>query len=135
MTAPSGSKLRSFWSLALVVLVVGGANQAHTLWRQGQLGEQVAALAQPGQVRMLSSTTCAYCVKARQWMQKHQVAFSECFIDTDAQCAATFEAVQGRGTPVLLVGGHVQTGFTPTLVLEALQRPLKGAAGVNRPAL
>lgn len=119
---------RSLWGLAALVLAIGVGQQAWTGWQQGRLGERLAALARPGDIRMLSSTTCVFCKAARQWMAEHRVAFSECFIDTDADCAARFDAVRGSGTPVLLVRGQAQLGFAPERVLEALQRlPAKPA--------
>jgi hypothetical protein len=59
---------------------------------------------------------------ARQWMQQHEVAFSECFIEKDAACADRFEAVRALGTPVLLVRGQAPTGFDAQRVLDALRR-------------
>jgi hypothetical protein len=50
------------------------------------------------------------------------VAFDECFIETDAACAARFEALRAPGTPVLLVRGQLQTGFDAQRVLGALSR-------------
>ena len=82
----------------------------------------MAALAQTGDIQMLSSNTCAYCAVARQWMQQHGVAFGECFIDTDKSCAAQFEAARAPGTPVVLVRGQPQVGFDAQRVLGALRR-------------
>ncbi|MCU0966750.1 MAG: hypothetical protein MUF08_17270 [Burkholderiaceae bacterium] len=55
-------------------------------------------------------------------MRQHEVAFDECFIETDAACAARFEALRAPGTPVLLVRGQLQTGFDAQRVLGALSR-------------
>ena len=85
----------------------------------------VAALARPGDVRMLSSTTCGYCKMARQWMQQHGVAFSECFIETDTACAAQFDAARAPGTPLLMVRGQPQVGFDAQRVLGTLSRAAK----------
>ena len=58
---------------------------------------------------------------ARAWLTEHQVAFSECFIETDRECAFRFEAVRGQGTPVLLVRGQVMLGFDAERVARALK--------------
>jgi hypothetical protein len=93
---------RSLFGLVALVLAVGAASQWWAGHSQARLGEKIAALAQPGDIQMLSSGTCAICTVARQWLQQHEVAFNECFIEKDAACAARFEAVRAPGTPVLL---------------------------------
>jgi glutaredoxin len=117
-----GTNRRSIFGLILLVLAVSAASQWWAGRSQAQLGEKLSALARPGDIQMLSSTTCAFCTVARQWMQRHDVAFSECFIEKDAACAARFEAVRAPGTPLLLVRGQAQTGFDAQRVLEALGR-------------
>jgi glutaredoxin len=118
----AASRKSLLW-LAALVLAVTAASQWWSNHRQGNQGEQMAGLAQAGDIQMLSSTTCAICAKARAWFTQHDVAFSECFIETDAACAARFEATRSPGTPVLLVRGQPQVGFDPQRVLGVLKRP------------
>jgi glutaredoxin len=113
---------RSIFGLVLLLLAVSTATQWWAGHSQARLGDKMAALARPGDIQMLSSTTCAFCTVARQWMQQHGVDFSECFIETDKTCAAQFEAVRAPGTPVLLVRGQPQVGFDAQRVLDALGR-------------
>jgi glutaredoxin len=115
----------SIFGLVLMLLVVSAATQWWAGRSQAQLGDKLAALAQPGDIRMLSSTTCAYCKLARQWMQQHGVAFSECFIETDTACAAQFDAARAPGTPLLMVRGQPQVGFDAQRVLGTLSRAAK----------
>ncbi len=72
---------------------------------------------------MLSSDTCALCVAARNWMTEHRVSFTECSIERDADCQRLFADSLAPGTPVLLVRGQAQVGFSPQRVLQRLQRP------------
>ena len=112
---------RSLLALLLWVLAVTGAAG---WWRDHQalaLGPELAAQARPGDIHMLSSLTCIYCQRARQWLTAQQVPFDECFIETDARCAAHYQALMAPGTPVLLVRGQAQWGFSPQQVLEGLQ--------------
>ena len=112
---------RSIFGLVVLLLVVSAATQWWAGHSQSRTGEQLAALARPGDIRMLSSQTCPYCAVARQWMQQHGVEFSECFIETDADCAASFEAARAPGTPVVVVRGQAQVGFDAHRVLDALR--------------
>jgi glutaredoxin len=116
------TNLRSILGLVVLVVAVSAASQWWAGHSQARLGEKMAALAGPGDIQMLSSSTCAVCTVARQWLQQHQVAFSECFIEKDAACSARFEATRAPGTPVLLVRGQAQVGFDAQRVLEALDR-------------
>lgn len=113
-------------SLALLIALVLGVSVATQWWgysSEQRHGERLAALAQPGDIRMLSSETCVYCAAARRWMTEQRVRFDECFIERDAQCKALYEATQARGTPTLLVRGQVQVGFNMAKVLAALEAP------------
>ena len=112
---------RSLLGLLLLVLAVGGLQQWWAGRAQQRLGEQLAALAQVGDIRMLSSESCGVCTLARAWFTEHRVAFQECWIERDAACRAEFEARQSPGTPVLLVRGQGQLGFSPQRVLAGLQ--------------
>jgi glutaredoxin len=84
---------------------------------------QLATLAQPGDLLMLSSVTCPYCEAARHALKRHGVRFDECFIERDAQCKALYDATQQRGTPTLLVRGKPQLGFDVKRVTAALEAP------------
>jgi glutaredoxin len=107
-------------SLPVGLLLFATAWAAWLAWREPALGAEVARLAKPGDVRMLSSQTCVYCDSARHWLQTHQVVFEECVIETDATCAAQFNALLAPGTPVMLVRGQSQVGFSPQRVRDAL---------------
>lgn len=111
----------SLVGLVVMVVAVGAAGQWWAARQQGELGGQMALLARAGDIQMLSSTTCSICVSTRAWFERHEVAFSECFIETDATCAARFEATRSPGTPVLVVRGKPQVGFNAERVLGALK--------------
>ena len=117
---------RAQWrTLAGLVLVVALASGASQWWRShlaGSIGEQLVAQARPGDIQMLSSTTCVFCTAARRWLTDQRVPFTECFIERDADCAARYQALGARGTPTLLVRGQVQLGFSPQQVLDGLRR-------------
>jgi glutaredoxin len=111
-------------SLAALLLLVLGASAAQQWWAgtaERRLGERLAALAQPGDIRMLSSETCPYCESARRTMTAHGVRFEECFVERDAQCRALYDATLARGTPTLIVRGQAQVGFDLERVVGAFE--------------
>ena len=112
---------RSGLSLLALVVVVWGASEAWRAWFADRLGRDVAALAKPGDIEMISSDTCVFCAQARSWFNANQVPFTECSIERDEACAARFRALMSPGTPVLLVRGKPQVGFSPQRVVQALK--------------
>jgi glutaredoxin len=87
--------------------------------RTDRLGRDVARLAKPGDIVMVSSQTCPYCRMARSWFQAYGIPYSECLIEQDATCAATYDKLQRPGTPVLLVRGQRQDGFSAERIARA----------------
>lgn len=117
MSAPSR---RALAGLVLLVLAVGGAAEAWRAHVEAGLGRELARLAAPGDLHLVSSETCLFCERARRWLTLHQVRFSECFIERDAACAAQYRALGAAGTPTVLVRGQPQLGFSPQRVRDRL---------------
>jgi glutaredoxin len=113
---------RALIGLVALVLVVSGASEWWREHQAQQVGRALASLARPGDIEMVSSTTCVFCTRARQFMTLQQVPFSECFIETDAACARRYQALGAQGTPTLMVRGQVQLGFSAAAVQGALRR-------------
>ena len=117
----TAAQVRSLAGLLLLVLLLSGASE---WWREHQataLGRQLALASRPGDIQMLSSLSCVFCDRARRWMGVHQVPFTECFIERDADCARRYQALGARGTPTLLVRGQAQLGFSADHVLAGLR--------------
>ncbi|MDE2161363.1 MAG: hypothetical protein KGJ30_20840, partial [Burkholderiales bacterium] len=99
---------------------VSGAASWWAARNERELGPRVAALARPGDIRMISSVTCPICAAARAWLTAYRIPYSECQIETDAQCRADFDASGAPGTPVIRVRGRLEVGFDPRRVQAAL---------------
>jgi glutaredoxin len=112
---------RSVIGLLALVAVAALANAGWGEFRDWRLGSQIAQSARPGDIEMLSSVTCTYCDAARAWFAEHEVPIRECFIERDADCAARFAALQAPGTPLFLVRGERQLGFSASRMAEALR--------------
>lgn len=107
-----------------LLIVIGLALLVSWAWRshveQAQ-GRTLAALARPGDIRMLSSETCPWCLAARRWMTQEGIPFKECFIERDETCLADYRAVGAAGTPTLLVRGQRIVGFDRAALTRALE--------------
>jgi glutaredoxin len=111
---------KGLWSLLLIVgLVSGGATWLRE--REQQVWVQaMRAKAGPGDLRLLSSRTCIYCDRARDWLTRHAIPFEECFVEQDAVCLQRYQATGARGTPTVQVREQVLLGFDPQRVAQAL---------------
>ena len=112
---------RSLFGLVVMLLVVSGAAEWWREHQTQQVGRELAQLARPGDITMVSSTTCVFCTRARQFMTVQQVPFTECFIETDLACAQRYQALGAGGTPTLLVRGQTQLGFSAAAVRDQLR--------------
>ena len=122
--------LRAWLGLGLLVLMVQGGS---ALWREHQAarwGPELARLARPGDIQMVSSLTCVYCERARRWMTRQQVPFTECFVERDAGCAARYQAWGADGTPIVWVRGELQLGFDAQRVRDRVASGLPGPATI-----
>ena len=115
------TKLRQLLSLGLILALVMGATRWLQSTHEQAQGQVLRELARPGDVRMISSTTCVFCEKARRWLTAQAVPFQECFIESDAACMAEYQARGARGTPTMVVRGQTQLGFDKERVSKALR--------------
>jgi len=74
----------------------------------------------PGDIRMLSSETCPWCLAARRWMTQKGIPFQECFIERDGVCLSDYQALGASGTPTLVVRGRRVIGFDRAAMAAAL---------------
>lgn len=112
----------SLLGLVLLILAISGASQWWGHRQEEQVGQRLAALARPGDLKMIASDACGICQVARTWLRDHGVAFEECSIERDPACRAEFDALRAAGTPVFVVPGQpASLGFSPARLLDQLQ--------------
>lgn len=121
--AVNAALLRRFASLALILFAVWGVTQALQRWSTHQLGSEAAAQAKPGDIQMISSVNCVYCTQARAWFTEQRIPFTECFVERDPACAEQYRQLLAPGTPVIVVRGQPQVGFSSQRVVQALKPP------------
>lgn len=63
-------------------------------------------------VILYGTTWCGYCKKARAYFRAHDIAFTDLDVESDASAKAQFQAMGGRGVPVILVGDTRINGFS-----------------------
>jgi len=121
--------------LGLLALVMGVSGAA-SLWRDHLaqiLGQEIARQVRPGDLRMLSSQTCVYCAQARRWLTARRIPFDDCVIEQDAACAEQYRRLGAPGTPLMLVRGQAQLGFSPQQLRDRLVASRGEPAGAVPP--
>jgi len=108
----------SLFAVAALAWLASAAWRGHVAARDG---EWLAQRVRPGDIRMISSETCPWCLAARRWMTQQRLPFDECFIERDAQCLADYRALGAAGTPTLLVRGQRVIGFDRARLIEILE--------------
>lgn len=120
MSGPAADR-RSVVVLILLVLLFGGGTRWWATQRDDAIGRSLQTAARSGDIRLLSSETCAYCIEARAWLRRREVPFDECFVERDPACARRWQELGLPGTPVVLVRGRPQLGFDPERILRGLE--------------
>jgi glutaredoxin len=83
------------------------------------LASQTLAIADDkpqNKVIMFTQTFCPACIHAKQYMQEKNIDFIELDIETNAKALDTFERLNGRGTPLLIVNKKMMYGFDPEFI-------------------
>ncbi|MBT3504945.1 MAG: glutaredoxin family protein [Piscirickettsiaceae bacterium] len=63
------------------------------------------------QVTMYSTSWCGYCRKARDVFTRQGITFKELDIEKSAVAKQAYDALNGRGVPLILVDDQQMTGF------------------------
>lgn len=62
-------------------------------------------------VKMLATSWCGYCAKARAYFNSRGIAFEELDVEKSAQGKQEYRALKGRGVPIILVGTQRMNGY------------------------
>lgn len=74
-----------------------------------------------GDVLLYATSWCGYCEKARKFLRARDVPFTEHDIERSPAARRDYEALNGRGVPVLVIRGRVVHGYDPQAMLAALR--------------
>lgn len=82
---------------------------------------QLRAQLQPGQLQMISSTSCGYCTKARLWLTEQKIPFDECFVEKDEGCRQRWQQTGARATPTFVLRDQAVLGLDVPRFLQLLK--------------
>jgi len=62
---------------------------------------------------MYSAVWCVICKQARRYFKKNGIAFKEYDIEKSIKGRRDYKRLNGRGVPIIMVGGKRLNGFDP----------------------
>ena len=80
-----------------------------------------AAQSAKAPVKMLATSWCGYCARARAYLNSRGIPFQELDVEKSAEGRKEYRALKGRGVPIILVGDQRMNGYDQGR-LEAMLR-------------
>ena len=108
--------------LIVVVVFQNWGKIQRVLNPSGVVSEQTRADAR---VVLYATEWCGYCKATRRFLDEKGIPFKEFDTDKDAPAREAYEALGGRGIPILDVNGTLIRDFKPEAIEAALQSPSK----------
>lgn len=78
-------------------------------------GAAAAPDSSPKRVVLYGTSWCGYCKKARAYFRSRNIPFTDLDVENDAGAKVQFNALGGRGVPVILVGDNRINGFSESV--------------------
>ena len=83
-------------------------------------------------VVLLSTSTCPWCEKTRQWLDLRGISYRDCVIDRDAFANGLMEIAGGKSVPQLLNAGSAASGYDPELFAQIVREASPPRSSVQR---
>ncbi|WP_065258369.1 glutaredoxin family protein [Pseudomonas bananamidigenes] len=114
-----GNVLKKVALVLLVVVVYQNWGKIERVFNPSQMAsEQVRANAK---VVLYATDWCGYCKQTKRFLDQKGIPFKEFDIEKDAEARKAYEALGGRGIPLIDVNGTLIRGFDPDDILAALK--------------
>lgn len=73
------------------------------------------------EVKVYSTSTCPYCVKAKEFFKEHNVDFTDIDVSQNQEAAQEMIKKSGQmGVPVIEIDGNIIVGFDEQKIKELL---------------
>ncbi|WP_220815423.1 glutaredoxin family protein [Pseudomonas paralcaligenes] len=71
-------------------------------------------------VVLYATAWCGYCAKTRSFLAEQGIPYTEIDIEKSSEGRRAYEALDGRGVPLLTIGSTVVRGYDPAGIKAAL---------------
>ena len=114
-----GNVLKKVALVLLVVVIYQNWGKIERVFNPSQVvSEQTRAQAR---VVLYATDWCGYCKQTKRFLDSKGIPFKEFDIEKDAEARKAYEALGGRGIPLIDVNGTLIRGFDPDEILAALK--------------
>jgi len=114
-----GNVLKKVALVLLVVVIYQNWGKIERVFNPSQMvSEQTRTQAR---VVLYATDWCGYCKQTKRFLDSKGIPFKEFDIEKDAEARKTYEALGGRGIPLIDVNGTLIRGFDPDEILAALK--------------
>jgi glutaredoxin-like YruB-family protein len=114
-----GNVLKKVALVLLVVVIYQNWGKIERVFNPSQMvSEQTRAQAR---VVLYATDWCGYCKQTKRCLDSKGIPFREFDIEKDAEARKAYEALGGRGIPLIDVNGTLIRGFDPDEILAALK--------------
>jgi glutaredoxin len=114
-----GGVLKKCLLILLVVVVYQNWGKIERVFHPSQV---VSAQTQAkAHVVLYTTEWCGYCKLTRRFLDQKGIPYKEFDIEKDALARKAYEALGGRGIPLIDVNGTLIRGYDPDKVLAALE--------------
>ena len=114
-----GNVLKKVALVLLVVVIYQNWGKIERVFNPSQMvSEQTRAQAR---VVLYATDWCGYCKQTKRFLDSKGIPFKEFDIEKDAEARKGYEALGGRGIPLIDVNGTLIRGFDPDEILAALK--------------
>ncbi|MGG2021462.1 glutaredoxin family protein [Pseudomonas sp. Y5-11] len=114
-----GNVLKKVALVLLVVVIYQNWGKIERVFNPSQMvSEQTRAQAR---VVLYATDWCGYCKQTKRFLDSKGIPFREFDIEKDAEARKAYEALGGRGIPLIDVNGTLIRGFDPDEILAALK--------------
>jgi glutaredoxin len=72
-------------------------------------------------IKMYSTEWCGYCQKAREYMARNRIRYTELDVEKSPAAKAEYQRLGGRGVPVILVGTQRMNGYSEERFAQMLK--------------
>ncbi|WP_397449661.1 glutaredoxin family protein [Pseudomonas sp. NA-150] len=81
----------------------------------------LAQVSSQAKVTLYATDWCGYCKQTRRFLDSKGIPYTEFDIEKSAEGRKAYEALGGRGIPMIVVNGTLIRGFSPEEILAALK--------------
>ena len=114
-----GGVFKKVLLVLLVVVVIQNWGKIERVFNPSQVApEHVRASAH---VVLYATEWCGYCKQIRRFLDQKGIPYQAVDIEKDAEARKAYEALGGRGIPLIDVNGTLIRGFDPDEILAALK--------------